>query len=88
MGGCTRYKDIYGRCPMAAMPGTVGKLCGVKVIDFTSIGPLDEEQYMEWDGERVSAPVFNDILEAEPGAEVMGRFSGNYYKGRPALVSK
>lgn len=88
MGCRTGYKDIHGRCPMAAMPGPAGKLCGVRVVDFTSIGPLDEEQYMEWEGERVPAPVFNDILEAEPGAKVIGCFCNNYYKGRPALVKR
>ncbi|MFT4007979.1 MAG: beta-galactosidase [Lacrimispora sp.] len=88
MGSRTGYKDMYGQCPMVPMPGPAGELCGVKVTDFTCIGPMDEAVYMDWDGEQVPAPVFNDILEALPGAEVKGRFVQNYYDGSPALVCK
>lgn len=88
MGARTGYKDEYGRCPMTAMPGPAKELCGVHVVDFTSIGPLDEIQYVDWDGERIPAPVFHDVLKPLPGAEIRGRFLNNYYQGSPALVYK
>lgn len=87
--GCrSGYKDMYGRCPMQAMPGPAADLCGVRVKDYTLLGPMDEEEYLIWDGEQVSAPVFNDILEPLPGAKTAGVFRNNYYDGQPALVYK
>lgn len=90
MGSRTGYKDEYGRCPMRAMPGPAADLCGVRVVDFTLLGPLDEEEYLEWEGEKVPAPVFNDILEPleEKHSEVKATFCNNYYSGQPALVCK
>lgn len=86
MGARTGYKDQYGRCPMYAMPGFASEICGVKVVDYTHLGPGDEEEYSIWDGEEIEAPIFNDILEAIDGAKVLATFKGNYYDGSPALV--
>ncbi len=87
MGARTGYKDRYGRCPMRPMPGFASGLCGVKVVDYTHLGPGDEEEYALWEGEVIDAPVFNDILEPLEGAKVLAAFRGNYYDGEPALVS-
>jgi beta-galactosidase len=86
MGARTGYKDQYGRCPMHPMPGFASEICGVKVVDYTHLGPGDEEEYSIWDGEEIEAPIFNDILEAMEGAKVLATFKGNYYDGAPALV--
>lgn len=86
MGARTGYKDQYGRCPMHPMPGFASEICGVKVVDYTHLGPGDEEEYSIWDGEEIEAPIFNDILEAIDGAKVLATFNGNYYDGSPALV--
>jgi beta-galactosidase len=88
MGARTGYKDIYGRCPMMPMPGFAADICGVKVIDYTPLGSDDIEEYAVWDDEIIDAPVFNDILKASEGAKVLAEFKGNYYNGKPALVSK
>lgn len=88
MGSRTGYKDLYGRCPMRPMPGPAGELCGVRVTDYTFLGPYDEEEYFVWDGEEAPAPVFNDILEAENTGRTEGVFKNNYYDGKPALVSR
>lgn len=88
MGCRTGYKNEYGHCPMAVMPGPAKALCGVTVTDFTNIGPLDEKQYFDWDGECVPAPVFNDVLKPEAGTEVFGHYINNYYKGLPALTRR
>lgn len=86
MGARTGYKDEYGRCPMRPMPGFAGKLCGVKVTDYTHLGPMDEEEYAVWEEEVMEAPVFNDILAPIEEGKVLARFKGNYYDGEPALV--
>lgn len=88
MGARTGYKDIYGRCPMRPMPGFAGDICGVKVIDYTHLGPEDDKEFAIWGDEKMEAPVFNDILKPLEGAEVLGVFKGNYYDGQPALISK
>jgi beta-galactosidase len=87
MGARTGYKDQYGRCPMQPMPGYAADICGVKVVDYTHLGPNDDEQYAIWDNEEIETPVFNDILEALEGANVLATFKGNYYDGAPALVA-
>lgn len=86
MGARTGYKDEYGRCPMRPMPGFASEICGVKVSDYTNLGPVDEPEFAVWDGTEIEAPIFNDILEAINGAKVLATFKGNYYDGSPALV--
>ncbi len=87
-GSRTGYKDEYGRCPMRPMPGFAKELCGVRVTDYTLLGPDDDPEYAIWDGEEIPAPWFNDILEPEDGGEVLAVFCGNYYDGQPALIRK
>jgi beta-galactosidase len=87
-GARTGYKDEYGRCPMRPMPGFASEICGVRVSDFTYLGPGDDMEYAIWDGEEIEAPVFNDILETTECGNVLATFKGNYYDGKPALVSK
>jgi beta-galactosidase len=86
MGARTGYKDEYGRCPMYQMPGFASNICGVKVADYTHLGPGDEEEFALWDGEEMDAPIFNDILEVMDSSKVLASFKGNYYDGEPALV--
>lgn len=87
MGSRTGYKDEYGRCPMQPMPGFASEICGVRVSDYTHLGPGDDAEYAVWDGEIIDAPVFNDILEPIGDAKILASFKGNYYDGAPALVS-
>lgn len=89
MGCRTGYKDEYGRCPMRPMPGFAAELCGVKVTDYTFLGPYDAMEEVTWIGETLEAPLFNDILSAQGNsAQVEAVYNGNYYDGKPALVSK
>jgi beta-galactosidase len=87
MGARTGYKDHFGRCPMLPMPGYASQICGVKVVDYTHLGPGDDEEFAQWGGDEIDAPIFNDILEPQDGAKVLATFQGNYYDGEPALVS-
>ena len=86
MGARTGYKDEYGRCPMRPMPGYAADICGVKVVDYTTLGPFDEAEKAVWDDSLIDAPIFNDILEPKDKAKVLATFKGNYYDGAPALV--
>ncbi len=87
MGARTGYKDEYGRCPMRPMPGLAAEICGLRISDYTHLGPLDEAELAVWDGETIEAPIFNDVLEAAKGARVLATFKGNYYNRQPALVA-
>ena len=88
MGCRTGYKDIYGRCPMQPMPGEAAKLCGVEVNDFTFLAPGEPMEYVRWKERKIPAPVFNDVLEPVFDGTAEGFFEGNYYDGKPALVTK
>jgi beta-galactosidase len=87
MGARTGYKDEYGRCPMRPMPGFASGICGIRVSDYTFLGPTDGPELAVWDGEEIEAPIFNDILEPTQNAEVRAVFKGNYYDGAPALTA-
>lgn len=88
MGARTGYKDVFGRCPMHPMPGFAGELCGVRVTDYTHLVQEDGPVFANWGDDKIDMPLFNDILEALEGGEVLAEFEGNYYEGLPALVSK
>ncbi len=86
--GCrTGYKDIFGRCPMAPMPGYAAELCGVRVDDFTGVSLEGEGAWVTVDGARISAPFFNDILTLID-AEAVGFYDNRYYKGACALSER
>ena len=53
---------------MRPMPDLQQK-SGVRVTDYTHLGPGEEAVFAEWDGEEIEAPIFNDILEARDGAK-------------------
>ncbi|MBR2353916.1 MAG: beta-galactosidase [Clostridia bacterium] len=86
--GCrTGYKDLYGRCPMMPMPGYAAELCGITVDDFTAVSNEGDGAWVELDGQRISAPVFNDIL-TPIDADTVATFDNRYYKGACALSEK
>lgn len=87
MGCRTGQKDETGQCPMTKIPGLAANLAGTTVSDFTFVGPNDDVMYVDWNGTKIEAPIFNDILEvASDNAKVLGTYIGNYYDGKPALI--
>jgi len=90
--GCrTGYKDISGHCCMRPLPGPVADLCGVRVDDFTLIGPYQTAPTIAWEqgveAEPATADGFNDILAVtSANAVVLARYEQDYYAGAPALV--
>ena len=85
--GCrTGYKDEYGRCVMAPMPGLLQLLTATDVADFTFTSPAEPVPCAAWDGETFEMPVYNDVLTPLDGAKVLARFTSSYYAGEAALT--
>ncbi len=87
--GCrTGYKDITGKCVMLKLPGLLRDLSGADVIDYTFVSPADDPVYVDWDGIKLEAAVFNDILEPLEDAQVLGTYTSNYYTGKAGLIGR
>ncbi|MCP1102984.1 beta-galactosidase [Aequitasia blattaphilus] len=87
--GCrSGYKDITGQCVMEKAPGLLRNMTGTDVVDYTFVGPGDEESYVDWKGTQVKASVFNDILEPIEESRSLGTYVNNYYKGKSGLIEK
>lgn len=85
--GCrTGQKDANGQCVMQPMPGLLSCMTGTQVEDFTFCSPAEATVTADWNGEVLSMPVFNDVLEALPSAQVLARYASSFYAGKPALV--
>ena len=67
-GGClvlgcrTGYKDETGKCVMSKLPGLLAPLTGTDIPEYTFVSPADGTVYADWDGTRIEAAVFNDLL--------------------------
>lgn len=86
--GCRAgYKDSTGKCVMLKLPGLVKELCGTDIPEYTYVAPDDGKAYADWNGTKLHADIFNDLLEAEGTGQVEARYEGTYYAGVPALIS-
>ncbi len=92
-GGClvlgcrSGYKDMTGKCVMDRLPGLFAKMSGADIPEYTRVNPDDEPVYINWDGIRLEAAVFNDQLEPlGDTAQVLGRYENCYYAGAPGLI--
>ena len=92
-GGClvlgcrSGYKDMTGKCVMDRLPGLFAKISGTDIPEYTRVNPDDEPVYIDWDGIRLEAAVFNDQLEPlTADAQVLGRYENCYYAGSPGLI--
>ena len=92
-GGClvlgcrSGYKDMTGKCVMDRLPGLLAKISGTDIPEYTRVNPDDEPVYIDWDGIRLEAAVFNDQLEPlTADAQVLGRYENCYYAGTPGLI--
>ena len=87
MGCRTGYKDSNGRCVMDHLPGLAARLTGTDIPEYSFVAPDEGTVEMEWDGERMEAAVFNDILApVSDTARVLGTYCGSYYAGEPAFI--
>ncbi len=87
MGCRTGYKDLTGRCTRAYLPGLAAKLTGTDVIEYTFAAPEEEKVWVDWEGTKLEAAVFHDLLAPLDGnAQVLGVYSNSYFAGTPALI--
>ena len=87
MGCRTGYKDMSGRCVMDYLPGLAAELAGTDIPEYSFVAPDDGKVCADWDGERIEAAVFNDILApVGENAEVLAVYADSYYAGEPALI--
>ena len=92
-GGClvigakTGQKDETGKCVMLPMPGLLSEISGATVSDYTFVSPADNDVYMDWNGQKLEAGIYNDILESVGNnSKVLAVYGSNYYEGKAALV--
>lgn len=87
MGCRTGYKDLTGKCVMDRLPGLAAKVTGTDIPEYSFVSPEDGHVFAEWDGEKIEAAIFNDLLKsAGEQAEVLGTYTDSYYAGTPALI--
>lgn len=85
----TGYKDRYGRCPMRPMGFKAAEMCGIRIANYTFVGPFDEPGQADMNGEKLDMPVFNDVLEITgEDTRVDAVYSANAYRGKPAVASR
>ena len=74
---------------MTPQPGVLRELTASDVRDFTFASKAEAPVWADWDGAKLSTPLFHDIMEpAEDmdGAKVLAVYSSSYYKGKAALI--
>lgn len=87
--GCRAgYKDATGKCVMLKLPGLVSELCGTDIPEYTYVAPDDKTPYAMWNGRKLNAAIFNDLLANIDGGKVEAVYEDAYYAGTPALISK
>lgn len=85
--GCRAgYKDVTGKCVQSLLPGLVRDLSGTDVTEYTLVAPDEGTIYVDWEGTKIEAAVFNDELAPVGNAKVLGTYSNSYYSGVPALI--
>lgn len=86
MGCRTGYKDISGKCVMDYLPGLARKLTGTDVYEYSLTAPDEEAVYVDWEGEKIEAAVFNDLLKPVDSGQIVGNYMNSYYKGAAGLI--
>lgn len=86
--GCrSGYKDMTGKCVMEYLPGKLANVTGTDIPEYSFIAPDAGEVVIDWNGRKLTAAVFTDLLEATGEAVVEGSYASDYYAGAGALVS-
>lgn len=87
MGCRTGYKEKNGKCVTNCLPGLASALTGADIPEYSFVAPDDGKVMAEWDGQRMEAAVFNDLLApVGESAEVLATYVDSYYAGTPALI--
>ena len=87
--GCrSGLKEDHGQMVMAPQPGLFAELTGTDVRDFTYTSPAEPPVTADLSGTRIAMPVYNDVLTALPGTEVLARYENAYYAGEAAVTKR
>lgn len=87
--GCrSGLKDMSGHCTMLPQPGLFQELTGTDIHDFTFTSPAEDPTWADWNGQRLETALYNDILTALEGTDVLARYQSSYYAGEAALTEK
>lgn len=87
--GCrSGYKDMNGQCVMMPQPGLLGKLTGTDIQEFTLANPVEPMVTMDYQGEILETPIFQDILTPMEETTVLASYQGSYFKGEAALTER
>lgn len=77
-------KDGNNNCIVEQLPAVYARLTGCRVEEYDPIG-WDTVKVKFEDGEVFTAKQWCDILQTDT-AEVIARYDGNFYKGKPAVT--
>ena len=72
---------------MEYLPGKLANVTGTDMPEYSFIAPDAGEVVIDWNGKKLTAAVFADLLEATGDALVEGSYASDYYAGAGALVS-
>jgi beta-galactosidase len=85
--GCrSGYKNLNGHCLMTTLPGPLGDLSGIDVVESSFISPDDDAVIIDWDGTRFEAVCFTDVLEPVGGGKSLAVYTNQYFAGKSALI--
>lgn len=72
---------------MDTLPGLASKLTGTDIPEYSFVAPDEGRVEVDWDGQKIEAAVFNDLLSpVGENAMVLAVYDSSYYKGTPALI--
>ncbi len=84
--GCRAgQKKETGICTQELLPGLLRDLTGTDVTEYTLVDG-QEMEYVNFEGTKIEAAVFNDELAPIGEAKVLGTYVNNYYAGIPAII--
>ncbi len=90
LGARAGQKMQNGKCRGQEMPGLFSSLTKTFVEDFTFVSDAEEKSTMIWNGKKLEAGIFNDILKCSETdfspAKILAYYSSNYYVTKPALT--
>ncbi len=83
------YKDRRNHAHQLPFPGVLRQLCGIAVEDLTMVIDPAFQRIEFSNGQSAVAPTLHEMLRPEEErVEVLARYTGDYYKGSPAMTSR
>ena len=86
LGARSGQKDMNGVSTDRLLPGLFRELSGADVLEYSFVAPDEAPAMTRIFDTEAEAGVFNEVLEALPGAEVLARYENTYIQGAASLV--